>query len=511
MKPLLTKVIATLGPATAAPDMIRGLIENGVRVFRVNFSHGTFDEHSQLIENVRSASAELSVLVGILGDLSGPKIRIGEVVEGGVMLEPGQSVEFVKQSVVTAEAQSAGQRVAFSTSYAKLVEEVQPGQDLLLDDGKVRLHCLEKAGSGEQQRLVCEVTHGGPITSRKGLNLPQTELSLPALTEKDYACARYAVEHDLDYLALSFVRAPEDVHALRALLAELEHEKKSAAQGQAGEPTDPWDELLLTPIISKIEKPQAVERIEEIVEASDGIMVARGDLGVEMDLAEVPVVQKRVIEHCHALGKPVIVATQMLESMIQSPTPTRAETSDVANAIFDGADAVMLSGETSVGKWPLRAAEVMGRVAQQANAYLVQKPFDFGMPRKLADRGRQSAAMAEGVRVMAPNIDAKAVITWATTDGMVVSLSRTKASRPILLFGDQESTLRKAVLLYGVEPVQIPRPANPVAFVAAADEVILQRKWAEKGDVVLFLLPLSLRDGAATDGLYVHRLGHPVK
>ena len=502
MKLLLTKIVATLGPASAAPEVIRQLIDVGVRVFRLNFSHGTFDDHSQLLATVRSVASDSGVPVAVLGDLSGPKIRVGEVVKEGVMLEKGTQVEFVKGTVVTGSPGTTSPgRVAFSTSYPALVEEVQEGEPILLDDGKVSLTCVGKRGRGEAARLLCEVTHEGPITSRKGVNLPQTTLSVPSLTEKDRACARFAVENDLDYVALSFVRSAADVIALRSLLGELAQAKQGAEAAPRG--------LESLPIISKIEKPQAVADIDAIVEASDGIMVARGDLGVEMDLAEVPVVQKQIIEHCHAHGKPVIVATQMLETMIEAPTPTRAEVSDIANAILDGSDAVMLSGETSVGKWPLRAAETMSRVAQQTNDYLKQKPLVFGSPHEARGAWRQFAMIAEGAWLMASGLDAKLVVLWGAPKHAAY-LSRRKASRPILFFAEDERQLRRTALLFGVTAVQLETPASSEAFLVAADQLIEERGWAKRGDTVLVLKPTSLRAPGAGNALLVHRVGDPV-
>jgi pyruvate kinase len=503
MRLLLTKIVATLGPASAAPEVIRQLIDVGVRVFRLNFSHGTFDDHSQLLATVRSVASDTGVPVAVLGDLSGPKIRVGEVVKEGVMLEKGAHVEFVKGTVVTGSPGTTSPgRVAFSTSYPALVEEVQEGEPILLDDGKVRLTCVGKRGTGEDARLLCEVTHEGPITSRKGVNLPQTALSLPSLTEKDHACARFAVENGLDYVALSFVRSAADVIALRSLLGDLTQAKQGAEAAPRG--------LETPPIISKIEKPQAVADIDAIVDASDGIMVARGDLGVEMDLAEVPVVQKQIIEHCHAHGKPVIVATQMLETMIEAPTPTRAETSDIANAILDGADAVMLSGETSVGKWPLRAAETMSRVAQHTNDYLKQKPFVFRSPDEARGVWRQFATLADGVRVMASGLDAKLIVIWGALERAAYLLSRSKAPLPILLFADNERQLCRSALFFGVTAVQLETPASSDAFLVAADHIIREQGWAEPGDTVLVLKPTSLRAPDAGNSLLVHRMGDPV-
>lgn len=509
MKLLLTKIVATLGPASAAPEIIRQLIDVGVRVFRLNFSHGTFDEHSQLLATVRSVASDTGVPVAVLGDLSGPKIRVGEVVKEGVMLEKDAQVEFVKDTIVT-RPPAAGGRVAFSTSYPAMVDEVEEGEPILLDDGKVRLTCLGKTEVDGETRLLCEVTHEGPITSRKGVNLPQTNLSLPSLTEKDHACARFAVENDLDYVALSFVRSAADVIELRSLLTELARVKQGAKDApRSGKSAAAGDSPKPLPIISKIEKPQAVAEIDAIVDASDGIMVARGDLGVEMDLAEVPVVQKQIIEQCHTHGKPVIVATQMLETMIESPTPTRAETSDIANAIFDGADAVMLSGETSVGKWPLRAAETMSRVAQRTNEYLQHKPFVFRSPYEATGTWREFAMVAEGVRVMASGLDAKLVVLWGALDHAAFLLSRSKASRPIVLFSQDLRQLRRSALLFGVTAVQLETPASSAAFLVAADQLIQERGWAKRSDTVLVLLPTSL-SATAGNTLLVHRVGDPV-
>jgi pyruvate kinase len=300
------------------------------------------------------------------------------------------------------------------------------------------------------------------------------------------------------------------VIALRSLLGELAQAKQGAeAAPRGGKSLAAGDGLEPLPIISKIEKPQAVADIDAIVDASDGIMVARGDLGVEMDLAEVPVVQKQIIEHCHAHGKPVIVATQMLETMIEAPTPTRAEVSDIANAILDGSDAVMLSGETSVGKWPLRAAETMSRVAQQTNDYLKQKPLVFGSPHEARGAWRQFAMIAEGAWLMASGLDAKLVVLWGELE-RAAYLSRRKASRPILLFAEDERQLRRSALLFGVTAVQLETPASSEAFLVAADQLIQERGWAKRGDTVLVMIPTSLSATGAGNTLMVHRLGDPV-
>ncbi|NTV84785.1 MAG: pyruvate kinase, partial [Bacteroidales bacterium] len=325
---LLTKIIATLGPASAPVENVKELIREGVRVFRVNFSHGTFDSFGTLIDNVRQASSMTGIPVAVLGDLSGPKIRVGKVIEEGVLLEPGMQVEFCRNERVTSGPENG--KVAFCTTLPQLIDEVKPGQRVLIDDGNVSLVCK----GNTEDALQCEVIEGGLITSKKGINLPDTALSVPALTEWDLQCVEFAVKKKVDYLALSFVRSASDVRLLKQKLSELGVRPIEPAKYRDAGHKNPMEEAIFIPVISKIEKPQAMDDLDAIISDSDGIMIARGDLGVEMDVAEVAVLQKRIISACHDHGVPVIVATQMLQSMIESPTPTRAEVSDVANAIF---------------------------------------------------------------------------------------------------------------------------------------------------------------------------------
>ena len=403
---LFTKILATLGPASNSVDRIEQLIAAGARAFRVNFSHGTLEEHARTVANVRAASEATGEAIAIVGDLCGPKMRLGPVVDGGVGLVPGSRVAFSKEHF-TAEHPAGNEPAVFSTTFPDLVDEVRPGQRVLLDDGKVSLECTGHQDDGAARRLICEVVHGGTVTTGKGVNLPDTELSTPALTDRDRECARFAVEHGIDALALSFVRSGDDVMELRTYLRELGVPDKyqPGKEGAIGD-----DTLPPIPIISKIEKPQALEDIDNIILNSQLIMVARGDLGVEMDAADVPIIQKELIRRCHEHGRPVIVATQMLESMIAAPTPTRAEVSDVANAIIDGADVVMLSGETAVGQWPVEAVAMMNRVASHTNEFLRRQPVTFSTPRK---KESHAAALARGVASMTDGLDAKLVVLWA--------------------------------------------------------------------------------------------------
>jgi len=493
----LTKIVATIGPASESPETIVRLIDAGVRVFRINFSHGDFEAHTRALDNIRAASDEAGIPVAVMGDLPGPKIRVGETVEGGVELAPSMRVVFQREPVVA----GPGNEVVFSTSYPQMIDEVTPGQPILLDDGKVRLVCHER----NDDRLVCEVVVGGVITRHKGVNLPETHLTVPALTEKDERFVDFAVEHGFDLLALSFVRESGHVRELKDRLRRL-----------GARPEDPglqWGQVPnYVPIISKIEKPQALEDLEAIVDESDGVMVARGDLGVEMDLAEVPVIQKQIIDLCHRRGKPVIVATQMLESMIESATPTRAEVSDIATAVFEGADAVMLSGETAVGQRPVEATAVMSRVAARAGAYLQTLPLDMKHMRLSVKEGDYGpAALARGVRFIATDVDAKLVIMWVHFDGGARHLARTRMWRPIIAFSSDARALRRMSLLYGVTPTYMEEPASSDEFMGKADQVLLERGWARTGDTVVYLLGATMAQTSVTDKVCIRRVGDPIE
>ena len=341
----------------------------------------------------------------------------------------------------------------------------------------------------DNARLV----HGGTVTTGKGVNLPDTSLSTPALTDRDRECVRFAVEHAVDFLALSFVRARTDVTQLREYLLQL--------GATADEPGDHQP----IRVISKIEKPQALEDIDEIILESDLIMVARGDLGVEMDVADVPVIQKQLIARCHENGRPVIVATQMLESMITAPGPTRAEVSDVANAIIDGADVVMLSGETAVGRWPVEAVEVMNRVATHTNEFIGNQSGTVSTPLERVDR---VAALAHGVASMTRGLDAKLVVVWALFNNAVVYLSQSRLEIPILACCDRPNLLRQVQLLHGVQPVLTNRPDNPAEFLRATDELIRNEGWASDGDSIVYIYGDNTESNSLSNLVYVHQVGN---
>lgn len=502
---LLTKIVATLGPATSEPEIIEKLILEGVRVFRINFSHGTFDEHEAHLNRVRQASKKLNIPIGVLGDLAGPKIRVGNVQEDGVRLAAEDIVEFQKEDIFT-ESPHENEPVVFSTTYPHFIEEVQPGERVLLDDGYVRLICIDKAND----RVRCKVVDGGLITSNKGVNLPDTDMSVPALTEKDVECAEFAVDKGFDFLALSFVRRGEDIKRLKDKLRKLGARPSSEFPFRDNDLEFSAIEVeseSIIPVICKIEKPQAIDNLTEILRESDAVMVARGDLGVEMDLAEVAVFQKRIINLCQEYGIPVIVATQMLQSMIDSPTPTRAEVSDVANAIFDGADAVMLSGETAIGKYPVRTVRMMNRIAQKTNAFLKSEPVLRAMPPKITAVHRRVAAIAHSIRSIVQDMDVKYLVIWSQLGGGAVYLSQQRILRPILFFSPSETMLRRTSLLYGIKPMTMSQPESVTDFLKSVDALLLENKWAERSDTIVGLLAEPIHKMGIANEIVIHYVG----
>lgn len=472
-RPPLTKILATVGPSISHPDVIQKMMENGARLFRLNFSHGTFDEHKMRHDMIRMVSKETRTSVAILGDLSGPKIRVTKVGPNGIMLRPGQDV------VIRVDQESAveGEVPVLGATYPNVAREVDPGDRVLINDGAIRMLCVEK-GKGE---IRCRVTTGGKVTTGKGINLPDSELTIPALTEHDWRCVDWAVEHELDYVALSFVRSAEDVKELKDYLSKL------CTPSGCGWPLRDEGESCI-PIVAKIETPQAVERIDAVLEHCDAIMVARGDLGVEMDVATVPISQKRLIEAAHRQGKPAIVATQMLESMIKSATPTRAEVSDVANAILDGADCVMLSAETAVGRYPHVAVETMRRVACATENYWREEPPE-AMPRFQTTQSTViGAAVAHGAWHISRDVDATLIVVWSQRGSGARLLSRNNFNVPIVAFSSDLKAVRRMNLLYGVYPICMDEvPEHRSDFARVVDKLVLERGLARRGDPMLLL------------------------
>jgi pyruvate kinase len=466
----LTKILATLGPATDTEEVLSKLVDAGARLFRLNFSHGNFEDHKRRLELVRRVSYRKNLPLTVVGDLPGPKLRVGKVPDPGIELVSGQEV-IIRADV---EASIPGDRPILKSDYAPIAAEVHAGHRVLINDGAVRMLVVESDGT----QLVCRVTTGGLVTTRKGLNLPDSELSVPAVTERDLDAVKWAVENGVDYLALSFVRKADEVRTLRAAIEKI----------GIGPAHDPEAHEPSIPIIAKIETPQAVKNISDIIAVADGLMVARGDLGVELEMAAVPMIQKRLVRAAHEYGKPCIVATQMLESMIDHANPTRAEVSDVANAILDGADCVMLSGETAVGKYPVLAVEMMHRVALVTEAELRASPQEPSPPAALRGARHIIPALAHGAWHMARDIGAKAMVIWSQSGGGARYLSRHSFHIPIVAFSSDERAVRRMNLLYAVFPVLwMDVPDHRTEFARSADKLLLDEGWVERNDPVVLI------------------------
>ncbi|MGI9014565.1 MAG: pyruvate kinase [Phycisphaerales bacterium] len=487
----LTKIIATLGPASASAAMIERLLDAGVSIFRLNFSHGSRDDHAGAAQRIRAVARRRGLPAAILGDLQGPKIRIGKTPDGGISLDAGNIVTLAAEPCL---ARKEGSNARFSITWPQLVEEVQPGERVLINDGAVRMLAVDRSAVGE---LICTVTLGGCVTSGKGINLPESKLSARALSDRDRDWAAWAVDAGLDFLALSFVRSADEVIELRSLIAE-----HARAQGLAAD--------YALPIVAKIEHPAALTAIDEILDASDGIMVARGDLGVELELARVPIVQRELVEKSQAWGKPVIVATQMLESMIRNPSPTRAEISDVANAIFAGVDAVMLSGETAVGSYPALAVDHMRMTALATELHMAQHPetVDWSPSRPRAQQLR-TAALMHGACVIARDYGAKVVAIWSQKGGGARMLSQNNMPLPILAMSSDERALRQMQLMRGVCPHFMQPPDTLAELTRRVDDVLLLGGFAEPGDRCLLIAGTPLGTPRVTNAIAIHEVGSP--
>ncbi len=501
--PSLTKIIATLGPSTDEPGMLERLIAAGVSVTRLNFSHGTLEEHKKRLDMARAASAKLGMPIAVLGDLGGPKIRVTKVEGEIVEVESGQDVVFRPLATAGAGPQPGPVEAdvpVISCSYGPLVREVSPGHRVLLGDGQVRMLAVDRR-SGV---LRCRVTIGGVLKRGMGVNLPDSDISAPAITPRDRECIDWAVQESLDFLALSFVRSPDDVAQLKALLRAAVSKKGPITLDPAND-TVAYEPI---PVIAKIEKPQAVDAIDEILSVADGIMVARGDLGVELDLAQVPVVQKRLIAMAREHGKPCVVATQMLETMIEKATPTRAEASDVANAIFDGAGAVMLSGETAVGTHPAMVVETMKRIAMAAEAELCRMPQLAAPPSRLQALLDEEAALAHGAWHMANDTNAALVVVWSQSGEMARNLSQNRFSTPIVAYSSDVPAVRRMSLLRGVIPILCERlPVHRTEFAAMADKMAVERGLARPGERMVLLAGMPFGKSGVVNTVAIRKAG----
>lgn len=494
-RPPHAKIVATLGPASDSTEMIEQLIEAGVSVFRLNFSHGELADQDKRLANLRKAIETVHRPIAILGDLQGPKIRVSSVPDldeqGGIVVEPGQDILFrAGQGVATLE----GDMAVFGTTFDRIFYDVEPGQRVLINDGMIRMLAVDRV---EGVSLRCRVIVGGRVTSRKGINLPESTLHTPGLTERDWACVEWAAANELDYLALSFVRTAEEIVRLKTRVDEL----------CANRPVHPGVDPSI-PVIAKIEKPEALHNLDEIIKAADGIMVARGDLGVEMDAAQVPIAQKYIVSRCVEFGKPVIVATQMLETMIENATPTRAEASDVANAVFDGADAVMLSGETAMGKHPQLVVETMTRIIQVSEARFDQLPHQ-AKPDLLKELPYRSAAMALGAWHIALQADAKAVACWSQRGGMASYLTTKDFRVPIVACTSSEVSAKRMALLGGIIPVLMDPPTSGTLgeWTELMEDLLVERGIVEAGDQVVLVAGKPLGSVVAQDAVALLRIG----
>ena len=443
-----TKVLCTIGPASESPEVIRELIAGGMRVARLNFSHGTLGDHEQKIHIIRRIAKEMDKPVAILQDLGGPKIRLGYIPEPGVRLESGRHIILTTQIVEGSE-----QRI--SVSYPLLGEEVRAGDRILLADGFLELHVRSVNGS----EILCEVITGGVLTSHKGINLPSGTLRMPSMTDKDREDLFFGLGHDVDYIALSFVRTAADIRNIK----EIIHQKNRD-----------------TPVIAKIEKHEAIDHYEDILDAADAIMVARGDLGVEIPLEEVPIIQKRLIQKANALGKPVIIATQMLRSMVDAPRPTRAEASDVANAVLDGTDAVMLSEETATGNYPVQAVRYMTRIVAEAEKAVPQDQYLTMAPEK-----ETSDSVTYAACVLADHLDATAILAPTQSGRTAIQISRFRPNQPIIAFTSSLTTVRRLSLFRGIYPHLFLDPRDTDDMIEKVSERAVETGDLAEGDLAV--------------------------
>lgn len=448
-----TKILCTLGPATSSKSEIKKLMEVGVDGVRLNFSHGDYKFFENLFLEINQACVEEHAPLAVLLDLQGPKIRIGELAEPEIEINNGDKIEITTEKI-------PGTKEKVSTSYLPLPKDAQVGDIILIDDGLLKLKITGKSDNS----VFCVVENGGKLKPKKGMNLPGMKLSTASVTEKDLRDLEFALQHRVDFIALSFVRREKDITGLRDWLKERGHS---------------------IPIIAKIEKPEAVENFEEILKVADGIMVARGDLGVEMEAHEVPIVQKNIIRRCNEVGKMVITATQMLESMISNPIPTRAEASDVANAVWDGTDVVMLSGETSVGKYPVRAAEIMNNIIKNAERNLQSRQeVRYEIPDALSENLFDSFSSA--ICRMSRQVNAKAIVVFTSKGRTAISLSKFRPAARIIALSDSFETMNHLCLKWGVTSVFFKDIAHGTEGVDEAKKLILQSENVKEGDLVIF-------------------------
>ena len=456
-----TKIVATLGPACSSKSVLKDMIMEGLNVCRLNFSHGSYDDHANSIKMIREINEELGLNVAILADLQGPKIRTNEMENNGVLLEVGNEIKIITDKVV-------GNAVRFSINYQKLPQDVSPGEKILLDDGKIMLEVIKTNGKTE---ITCKIVQGGILSSKKGVNFPNTKISLPSLTEKDQLDLDFALDHEVDWIGLSFVRSARDI-------IELKH--RIAARGAKAK------------VIAKIEKPEALENIDDIINESDGLMVARGDLGVEIPFQNVPLIQKMLISKCVRKAKPVIVATQMMESMINNMTPSRAEVNDVANAVLDGTDAVMLSGETSVGKYPIEVIRTMSNIIKEMEThdgiYNKEELPERGLERFISDSICFNACR------LSQRVEAKAIITMSFSGYTAYKIASQRPNAEIFIFTSNRSILTQLNLLWGVRAFYYNKHISTDHTIADIKYLMKNEGYLNQGDLVINIASIPIED-----------------
>lgn len=467
------KIVCTLGPATESYEEIRALVSAGMDVARMNMSHGTHEDHDRRYHLVRQAGDEVERAVAVLADLQGPKIRTGTFADGPVDLIPGETFTITVRDV-------PGDRHIVGTTYDGLAADVQVGDELLIDDGKIQLKVTDVTDTD----VVTTVVTGGEVSDHKGINLPGTAVSVPALSDKDEEDLRWALRTRVDVIALSFVRSGKDIEDVHRIMDE---------------------EGVRLPVIAKIEKPQAVDNLTDIVAAFDGIMVARGDLGVELPLEEVPLVQKRAIEVARRNAKPVIVATQVLESMINNPRPTRAEASDCANAVLDGADAIMLSGETSVGAWPMKSVETMATIIENTEEHGMERIRPLGT-RPRTTGGAVTKAAAE----IAELLDIRFMVTFTQTGDSARRMARLRNTTPVLAFTPEPATRSQLAMTWGVETFLSETVEHTDEMVMQVDELLLEQNRCSEGEMIVIVAGSPPGTPGSTNALRLHRVGDAV-
>lgn len=465
-----TKIIATIGPASSDKEVLEQMIKEGVDVCRLNFSHGSHEQHADVISTIREINHENELHVSILCDLQGPKIRVGELEEDYVELIDGNVI-----GLTTDQSKESYHNLYIN--YEQFPKDVKKGDRILLDDGKLELKVVS---SDSDSQVKAEVIHGGRLLPKKGVNLPSTEISLPCLTPKDLVDLEFALKNDADWIALSFVRKADDIRELKEIIRQRGRQSK---------------------VIAKIEKPQAIENIDEIIDATDAIMIARGDLGVEVPMEELPLLQKKIVKKCLAKGRPVIIATQMMESMIISPSPTRAEINDVANAVMDGADTLMLSGETSVGKYPATVIHSMQKIIQrlerQLKDYQKKRVLDYDSPTFLSD------ALCKNAVTVADGVNAKAIVGMTHSGYTAYQLSRHRPHAPIFIFSANRALLSQLSLVWGVRCYYYNKYVSTDQTFEDVNQLLRKLGFVEEGEVIVNTASMPIHEKHRTNAIKI--------